>query len=67
MILPFVTKYRGLVRFEVSLYNLYITNKFQTTFTQEGGEVKSVNRGVYECKVENSEDFCPNYVQEFGI
>jgi hypothetical protein len=35
---------------EVSLYNVYIANQFQTTFI--GG---------------NSEDFCLNYVQEFGL
>jgi len=40
---------------EVSLYNVYTTNQFQTTFAQEWGvgEVKLLN-------------FCPNYVQKFA-
>jgi hypothetical protein len=36
----FANKYRGMVRIEDSLYNLYITNQFQTRFTQEGGGSK---------------------------
>jgi hypothetical protein len=28
------------LRLEVSAYNVYITNQFQTTFAQEGGGVK---------------------------
>jgi hypothetical protein len=35
------------------VYNVYITNQFQTTFVTS--------------KEENSQDFCPNYVQEFGL
>jgi hypothetical protein len=37
------------LRLEVSVYNVYITNKTE-------------NR-----KKKNSEDFCPNYVQELGL
>jgi hypothetical protein len=33
------------LRLEVSMYNVYITNQFQPTFAQEGGGVKSVSRG----------------------
>ncbi len=38
------------------MYNVYITNQLQTTFAQGG-------RG----KIRSREDFCPNYVQEFGL
>ncbi len=57
----------------VSVYNVivYITNQFQTTFGQGGwgGGVKSVTGTIGGCnsKEENSEDFCPNHVQEFGL
>jgi hypothetical protein len=43
-------------RLDVSACNVYITNQSQTTFA----------RGV-NSKEENSSDFCPNYVQEFGL
>jgi hypothetical protein len=33
------------LRLEVSVYNVYITNQFQTTFAQEGMGVKSDSRG----------------------
>jgi hypothetical protein len=38
---------RVLTRLEVSVYNVYIKNQFQTTFAQEGGggRGKSVSRG----------------------
>jgi hypothetical protein len=39
------------LRLEVSVYNVYITNRFQTTFAQGeggGGVVKSVSRGDCE-------------------
>ncbi len=32
------------LRLEVSLYKVYITNQFQTTFAKKGGVVKSVRR-----------------------
>ncbi len=38
------------------MYNVYITNQLQTTFGQGGGG-----------KIHSREDFCPNYVQEFGL
>jgi hypothetical protein len=46
------------LRLEVSPHNVYKTNQFQTTFAQEE-TVKS--------KEETSEDFYPNYVQEFVL
>jgi hypothetical protein len=59
------------LRLEVSVYNIYITNQFQPTFARGEGEVKSVCRGDCEySKEENSEvfeDFCLNNVQEFGL
>jgi hypothetical protein len=49
---------RGL-RLEVPVCDVYITNQFQNHFYLKGaGEVKSVTK---------EENFCPNYVQEFGI
>jgi hypothetical protein len=33
---------------EVSIYNIYITNQFQTTFAQGGGGIKSGSRGDCE-------------------
>ncbi len=53
------------IRFEVSVYNVYITNQFQTTFA-EGGQNLFVEVTV-NSKEENSEDICPNYIQEFGL
>jgi hypothetical protein len=35
-------------RLEVSVYNVYITNQFQTTFAEVGGGVKSVSKGDCE-------------------
>ncbi len=44
----------------------YIKKQFQTIFAQGGGgRVKSVSIEVTENSKE--EDFCPNYVQEFGL
>ncbi len=37
----------GVLRLDVSVYNVYISNQFQTTFAQ-GGKVKSVSRGDCE-------------------
>ncbi len=50
------------LRLEVSLDNVYITNQFQTTSSQ--GERLRV---TVNSKEENSEGFCPNYIQEFGL
>ncbi len=52
---------------EVSVYNVYITNQFQTTFAQEGGVVNPRVEVTVNSKEENSEDFCPIYVQEFVL
>jgi hypothetical protein len=42
------------LRLEVSIYNVYITNKFQTTFAQGGRGVKSVVEVTMNSKEENS-------------
>jgi hypothetical protein len=46
-------------------YYVSIRNQFQTTFARGGGGVKSVRRG--DCEYSSKEDFCPNYVQKFGL
>jgi hypothetical protein len=53
-------KILGVIRLEVSVYNVYIKNLFQTTVVQKG-EV-TVNS-----KEENSQDYRPNNVQKFGL
>jgi hypothetical protein len=55
------------LRLEVSVYNVYITNQFQTTFGSGGRGEKPLEEVTVNSKEENSEDFCPNYVQESGI
>jgi hypothetical protein len=40
---------------------------FLTTFAQGGGGVKFVSRVDCVQQGGNSEDFCPNYIQEFGL
>jgi hypothetical protein len=54
---------------QYTIYNVYITNQFQATFALGGGGggLKSVSRVTVNSKEENSEDFCPKYVQEFGL
>ncbi len=42
------------LRLEVSVYNVYITNQFQTTLGWEEGGVKPVNTGDCNSKEENS-------------
>jgi hypothetical protein len=59
------------LRPEVSVYNVYSTNQFQTTFAQGRGEVKSVksvSRGTVtvNSKEENSEDFIPIWPTYFA-
>jgi hypothetical protein len=55
-------------RLEISLYNDYITNQFETTFAHGGGGgVNFVVEVTLNSKEENSEDFCPNDVQEFCL
>jgi hypothetical protein len=52
MTVQFSLKFLGIIlrvlNLEVSIYNVYITNQFQTTFAQMGWGVKSVGRGDYE-------------------
>jgi hypothetical protein len=56
------------LRLEVSTYNLYISNQFQTTFARGGGGgLKTVVEVTVNSKGEDCKDFCPNYVQEFGL
>jgi hypothetical protein len=53
---------------EVSVYNVYITNLFQTTFAQGGrGVIKSVSKGDCEYKGGKLLRLLSNYVQEFGL
>ncbi len=57
------------LRFEVSIYNVNINNRFQTTFPQ-GGRGRVINPLVevtMNSKEENSQEFCLNYVKEFGL
>jgi hypothetical protein len=58
-----------ILRLEFSVYSVYITNQFQPTFAQGwgGGGVKSVSEVNVNSKEENSYDFWPNYVEEFGL
>jgi hypothetical protein len=51
---------------EDSLYNVYITDQFQTIFARRGGEVGVKLNPLVEVTV-NSNEFCPNYVQEYGL
>jgi hypothetical protein len=57
------------LRLEVSVYNVYITNQFPTTFARvEGGKgVKSVSRGDCEYQGGKLLRLFLNYVQEFGL
>ncbi len=51
-------------RLEV-LYTMF--TQLQTTFAQGDGEQNPLVEVTVNSKEENSEDFCPNYVQEFGF
>ncbi len=48
-----------------------LQTSFKPLLITGGKKVKYVSRGVSQVTVnsteENSEDFCPNYVQEFGL
>jgi hypothetical protein len=56
------------LRLEVSINNVYITNQFQTPLLLKGGGGGNpLAEMTVKSKEENSEDFCPNYVQEFGL
>jgi hypothetical protein len=46
----------------------YITNEFQTTFCSRGEYIYiPLVEVTVNSKEENSEDFCSNYGQEFGL
>ncbi len=56
------------LRLEVSIYNVYITNQFQATLLKKEGEgVKSISRGDCEYQGGKLLRLCPNYVQEFCL
>jgi hypothetical protein len=55
-----------IIRLEVSVYNVYSKNQFQTTHAGGGGGNPLVEVTV-SSKEENTSDFCPIYVQEFGL
>jgi hypothetical protein len=55
------------LRLEVSVYNVHITNQFQTTLLKRGGGVNQLLEVTVKSNDVNSEDFCPIYVQEFGL
>jgi hypothetical protein len=57
-----------LLRIEVSVYSVNTANQFQTTLARvEGGGGRGLVEVTGNSKEENSEDFCPNYDQEFGL
>ncbi len=47
-ILGFLGIILGVLRLKVSVYNVYMTNQFQTTFAQGGGGSKIRSRGDIE-------------------
>jgi hypothetical protein len=51
------------------MHTVYIKNLFQTTFAGGGGgcKIRSEVDGTVNSKKKNFSDFCPNYVQEFGL
>jgi hypothetical protein len=52
------------LRLEVSVYNVHITNQFQTTLLKGGGGgVNQLLEVTVKSKNENSEDFCPIHVK----
>ncbi len=56
----FLRIFLRVLRLEVSVYNVMFT--LQTSF-----KVKRLIEAAVNSKEENSSDFCPNYVQEFGL
>ncbi len=62
----------GVLRLDVFVYNVYIicTVHYKTSFNPlllGGGGVKSVVKATVNSKDENFEDFCLEFVQEFGL
>jgi hypothetical protein len=58
------------LRLEVSLYNVYISNQFQPLFFKGGrggGGYNLLVEVTVNSKEENSKGFCPNYILEFGL
>jgi hypothetical protein len=64
ILLKFLGIILRVLRLEVSVYNVYITNQFQTTFAQGEGRVKIV---TVNSRSKTLKTFCPNDVQEFGL
>ncbi len=52
---------------ETGGFHVYIASQFQTTYAEKGGGVESVVEMTVNSKEENSNDFCPINVQEFGL
>jgi hypothetical protein len=55
--------FRGLT---LRVLKLEVTNQFQTTFARGGGGGGGL-KSVVEVTVTSKEDFCLNYVHEFGL
>ncbi len=57
------------LRLEVSVYNVMFTlqTSFKSLLLKGGRGVKRLTEATVNSKEENSSDFCPNYVQEFGL
>jgi hypothetical protein len=55
------------LRLEVSVYNVDITNQFQQLLLKRRGGVNLLVEVTVNGEEENSQAFCPNYVQEFGL
>ncbi len=53
--------------FEVSVYNVYNTKRYNLKGDGGGGGRIPAIRGDCDCKEENPEDFCPNSVKKFGL
>ncbi len=54
------------LRLKASVYNVYITSQFQT-WGWGGGGGKAVVEETVNSMEENYQDFCLDYVQEFGL
>jgi hypothetical protein len=56
------------LRLEVAVYKVCIKNQFlfQPLLLKGGGGGNPLVEVTVNSKEENSENFCPNYVQEFG-
>jgi hypothetical protein len=53
------------IRLEVSVYSVYITNPFQAFFAGKGGGGGKIL--LVDVTVKNNKNFGPDYIQEFGL